>query len=153
MCSSLFTRFYHNAPRTLVKGVVRFTFLPDFTTTPPRPQGLFRESPFLGASCFSNPQRPPNCNLEGHLARARHFCAVAPGPFLAMVPAWRGISGRCPGTTAGKRELPLQVPARRSTSDPPNPKKHFTARGSFRPFGFPRSPNKKGPTGARNRKL
>ena len=37
--------------------------------------------------CFKSTPQVPNWILEGHLVRARHNFAAAPGPFLAMVPA------------------------------------------------------------------
>ena len=70
LLGSLFTRFYHT--------------LSSWT-------GLFREPPlFMGSrvlrgGCFKQPLSLPNYNL-GHLARARHEIAAAPGGPLISGP-------------------------------------------------------------------
>jgi hypothetical protein len=76
--------------RTSVKGVDLFAFY-QILPHPPSRTGLFLESPlFSGALVFyegcllGNPS-PPNCDL-GHLARARHEIAAAPGGPLISGP-------------------------------------------------------------------
>ncbi len=124
LLGSLFTRFYH--------------------THPPGP--VYLESPlFSGAlvfygGCFKQPLSLPNCNL-GHLARARHEIAAAPGPPLAMgsgeSAAFLAVA---PEPTVGNRQQRPHDAARRSSTPRRAPKipknSPLPLAVQFRLFGF-----------------